>query len=151
MKPITYEQALHRLAAYCSRGERCIFDLRKKMEDWELPASEQSKVLQYLQKERFVDEQRFCKAFVNDKFRYNRWGTNKIRYELKKKRLPEEFIRAALADIDPQAVREQLRQLVAVKRKTVKGNSEYEINQKLLRFAAGRGFAYDDIVAVLIL
>lgn len=88
-------------------------------------------------------------AYVKDKSKYNRWGINKIRYELKKKQIADVLINEALSAIDPQDNREQLRQLLESKRKSVKGNSAYEINQKLVRFAVGRGFSYDDIAAIL--
>ena len=31
------------------------------------------------------------------------------------------------------------------KRKTIKANSDYELNRKLMRFAVGRGFTFDII------
>jgi regulatory protein len=149
MKPITYERALYQLAAYCSRAERCIHDLRLKMARWELSPVDQGKIIQALQKEKFLDESRYCRAFVNDKLKYNQWGIHKINYELKKKHIPDAIIKETLQDIDPQASREQLRQLLANKRKTVKGKNDFEIRQKLIRFAAGRGFSLEDIEAAL--
>ena len=149
MNPIKYEQALHRLAAYCSRSERCVQDIRRKMTLWGLPETEQKKAIQYLQRENFLDEKRYCRAFVHDKSQYNRWGVHKIRYELKKKQIPDALIREALSEIDTDVCREQLQQLLANKRKTVKGTNEYEINQKLMRFAAGKGFSLEDIEAAL--
>ena len=149
MKILTYEQALHQLAAYCSRSERCVQDVRQKMTRLELPDEMQNKILLYLQKEKFADESRFCRAFVHDKFHYNRWGGYKIGYELKKKNIPENLIQEALQTLDSSAMREQLRDLLEKKRKTVKGNNEYEIRQKLIRFAAGRGFSLEDIESIL--
>ncbi|MDR2086856.1 MAG: RecX family transcriptional regulator [Dysgonamonadaceae bacterium] len=149
MKQMTYEQALGRLAGYCSRAERCISDLRRKMDTWEIPVTEQNKIIQRLLQEKFIDESRYCRAFVNDKIHYNRWGIQKIKYELKKKQLSESTIREALEDIDPDESREQLRQLLQNKRKTIRGENEYEIRQKLIRFAAGRGFSLDDIEKAL--
>jgi len=149
MTPISFEQALHRLAAYCSRGERCVFDLRQKMRQWEIPEEDQKKIVQRLQDEKFLDENRFCRAYVNDKWKYNHWGTQKIAAGLKEKQIPPSLIREALSGIDSEVNREQLRQLLANKRKTVKGGSEYEIRQKLIRFAIGRGFSFDDIEAAL--
>ena len=149
MKIVSYEQALHRLAAYCSCAERCSFDLRKKMADWELSGSDCNKIIEKLQKENFLSDERFCMAFVRDKFRYNKWGVHKIRYELKKKQLPENLIDSALQEIDNQSNTEQLRLLLAHKHKSVKGANDYEINQKLIRFAIGRGFDLEDILRVL--
>jgi regulatory protein len=86
---------------------------------------------------------------VNDKTRHNRWGIQKIRYELRKKQLPEDLIQEALGAIDPDEGLERLRELLQSKRKTIQGKSEYEIKQKLMRFAVGRGFSPDDIEKAL--
>jgi regulatory protein len=145
MNKLNYEQALRRLAAYCSRAERCIWDVRRKMDEWEISPGQQNQIIQKLQKEKFLDEERYCKAFVNDKTRYNRWGIYKIRYELKKKQISESLIQEVLKTVDPEENRERLRQLIEQKKKTVKGKNEWEIRQKLLRFAASRGFSQEDI------
>jgi regulatory protein len=149
MKELSYEQVLQRMAVYCSRAERCISDLHRKMETWKIPVIEQDKIIRRLQQEKFIDENRYCRAFVNDKMRYNRWGAQKIKYELKKKQLPDSLIRETLEGINPGESLEQLRQLLQNKRKTIRGNNEYEIRQKLMRFAAGRGFSLDDIERAL--
>jgi len=119
------------------------------MDAWEISYEEQNKIIQQLQKEKFLDEERYCKAFVNDKTRYNHWGIYKIRFELKKKHIPESFIRDALENIDSEENLERLRLLIEQKKKSVKGKSEWEIRQKLLRFAAGRGFSQTEIETVL--
>ena len=149
MNKLNYEQALHRLAAYCSRTERCVFDVSRKMDEWEIPSEQQNQIVQKLQKEKFLDEERYCKAFVNDKTKYNRWGIHKIRFELKKKQIPEPLIREALKNLDPEENRERLRLLIEQKMKSVKGKNEWEIRQKLMRFAASRGFSQEDIDVVL--
>ncbi|MCL1938488.1 MAG: RecX family transcriptional regulator [Candidatus Azobacteroides sp.] len=149
MKIVSYEQALFRLAAYCSRGERCIFDVCQKMRQWEIAEEDQKKIVQRLQDEKFLDENRFCRAYVNDKWKCSHWGIRKIAAGLKRKQIPAALIREALSGIDAEENREQLYQLLAAKRKTVKGESEYEIRQKLIRFALGRGFAWNDIEAAM--
>ena len=149
MNNLSYEQALHRLATYCSRAERCISDVRRKMDDWEIPADQQNQIIRQLQKEKFLDEERYCKAFVNDKSRYNRWGIYKIRYELRKKQLPETLIREALKNLNPEENLERLRLLIEQKKKSVKGKNDFEIRQKLLRFAASRGFSQEEIEKVM--
>ena len=38
--------------------------------------------------EKYIDESRFAKAYVNDKYKFNKWGRIKIRFELSKSALP---------------------------------------------------------------
>jgi regulatory protein len=149
MKQMTYEQALNRLATYCSRAERCRADISRKMDLWEISEVEQKKIIQYLLQEKFLDESRYCRAFVNDKLKYNRWGIYKIKYELAKKQVPEPLILEALENIDPKENLRQLSSLIEHKRKSVKGKSDFEIRQKLMRFASARGYSQQDIKFVL--
>ena len=148
MNKLSYEQALHRLAAYCSRAERCEWDIRRKADAWEISPEQQTRIIQQLRKEQFLDEERYCKAFVNDKAKYNRWGINKIRFELKKKQIPESLIQKALKNLNPEENRERLRLLIERKKKSVKGKNDWDIRQKLLRFAISRGFSQEDIESV---
>ncbi|MDR0799118.1 MAG: RecX family transcriptional regulator [Dysgonamonadaceae bacterium] len=145
MIKITYNQAIKQLAAYCSRAERCVQDVKTKMSRWELVPEEQEKLLQYLQKENFLDEARYCRAFVHDKSRYNAWGVYKITYKLKKKRISEALIREALQGLDTEANREQLQRILQQKSQAIKGKDAWEVRQKLIRFATGRGFALEEI------
>lgn len=149
MKPISYEQALSRMAAYCSRGERCKQDIRKKLSALEIQEIEIEKIIRYLEKEKFLDEHRYARAFVNDKSKYSHWGEKKIEYELKRKGVPDVTINEALGTINNTENLERLKQLISNKRKTVKGADEYEIRNKLIRFALGRGFSYDEIMKIM--
>jgi regulatory protein len=146
---INFEQALNRLANYCSRAERCVFDVRRKLDTWEITKADQGKIIRQLQDGKFLDERRYCNAFVNDKSKYAHWGVFKIKYALKKKQISDDLIREALQNLDPEENKEQLRQLIERKRKTVKGKNEWEIRQKLIRFAVGRGFSFEEAEKIL--
>ncbi|MDR3338927.1 MAG: recombination regulator RecX [Candidatus Symbiothrix sp.] len=149
MKQITSEQAFIRLSNYCSRTERCIFDIRRKLMAWEIPGNEQNQIIKKLQQEKFLNESRYCRAFVNDKSKYNRWGAYKIKVELMKKQISEDLIREALENLQPEETLEQLCRLLEQKKKSVKGKNDFEIKQKLMRFAAGRGFSQEDVEKAL--
>lgn len=146
---MSYEQALHRLASFCSKGERCKYDIQQKMIRWEISVDDQQKILSYLCKEKYIDELRFSKAFVNDKSKYNHWGINKIKYELKKKSIPSYIIKEALTCINEKYTYEILQQLLSNKKRSVKGDNEYEKKQKLIRFALNKGYSFDEIEKVI--
>ena len=149
MKQLSEPEALHKAAGYCSLADRCIDDIRKKLTQWEMELVVQNRIIQRLVQEKFLDEERFCKSYINDKLKFNKWGVNKIKYELQKKNIHGSLIQSVLEDINPQENRERLLQLLTAKKKTVKGKNEFEIQQKLMRFAAGRGFTVDDILWVV--
>ena len=145
MKQLTEAEALHRCAAYCSTAERCIQDIRNRLDRWQIPVTEQQNILARLQKEQFLNEARYCRAFINDKALFAKWGRQKIAYSLKGKNIPEATINQALSEHLPQDNDELLTQLLLKKKSTIKGASDYEVRIKLTRFAAGRGFGFDAI------
>ena len=94
--------------------------------------------------EGFLDEQRFARAFVNDKFRFNHWGKVKIGYELRKKAIPPAYIEDALESLSEESYMSDLVALLKTKLKTLKAKDDRERYYKLLRFAAGRGFSVQE-------
>jgi len=137
---ITPEEALSRAMHICSRQEKCLWDIRKKLNDWNLDEMHIPKVLKKLEEEKFIDEQRFAGFAVKDKFRLNQWGKIKIAYFLRQKQLPEKIIKEALEAIQENEYVEMLRDLLQRKRRSLKESDQYKLKAKLLRFAASRGF-----------
>ena len=140
MKQLSESEMLHRAAAYCSAGERCIQDMEKKIKAAGLTEEESDRIIARLLEERFIDESRFARYFVNDKLRFNKWGRVKINYEMQRKRIPSGIRSVALAGIDEQEYCSILLSLLKSKKKATRGKNDREIYAKLLRFAFGRGF-----------
>lgn len=136
---------LHQTAAYCATAERCIQDIRKKIETAGLSSEANDRIIDRLLKEKFIDESRFARSFVNDKLQFNKWGRIRISYELQKKDIPSSARFDALDEINEEEYQEILLSLLKSKKKTVKGKDERDVNNKLFRFAAGRGFESRDI------
>ena len=140
MKQISESEMLHRAAAYCSASERCIQDVAKKIKAAGLAGEESGRIVSRLLQERFIDESRFARYFVNDKLRFNKWGRVKINYEMQRKGIPSSIRSEALEGIDEQEYRSILLSLLKSKKKVTRGKDDREVYAKLLRFAAGRGF-----------
>ena len=139
-KPLTPGEALNKAAAYCTLCERCISEVSAKLTAWDVPHSEQEKIIERLTKEKFIDEERYCRAFVNDKVRFNRWGRIKITAALREKRLPQEHIKEALENIDEEIYLQSLQETIDIKRRELKGKDDFATQQKIIRHAASRGY-----------
>ena len=144
-----YEEALSRLAGQCTTTEICVDDARKKLERYDLSADERQRIIQRLLDERYIDEQRYARAFVRDKFRFSEWGRVKIAQALYQKHIAPAYIDEAMEEIDDEDYRETLCKLIKAKRRSVKGRSDYEVKGKLARFAIGRGFEPGIVFSVL--
>lgn len=148
MKPISPAEALNKAAAYCTLCERCISEVSKKLTTWGVPPAEQQRIIDRLQDEGFINEERYCRAFVNDKLRFNRWGRVKIRAALYEKQLPREYIAQAIEEIDEEEYMQTLHDLVATKQRELK-NEDFATKQKIIRFAASRGFEPAKILQIV--
>ncbi len=136
-----YEQALNRAAAYCSQAERAPQDVEQKLTAWEVSDTDAERIVEFLRKERFLDEQRYVHAFVNDKFIYERWGRIKIVYALRQKGMTGAIVQNMLEDvIDDEKYLETLTDLLRTKMRGMKLPLDQKDRAKLYRFAGSRGF-----------
>ncbi|MBQ6308926.1 MAG: RecX family transcriptional regulator [Prevotella sp.] len=136
----TEQEMLFTLTAMCASAEHCSYEMRTYMNKWEMPEEVQERILSYLIKEQYIDDERYCRSFVKDKIRYNKWGERKISQALYMKQIPQELRRKVLADVDDNDYLSVLRPLLKNKGKTIKTDNRYERNGKLIRFALSRGF-----------
>lgn len=149
MKDTDPKEAYTKAAAYCSRTERCPQDVARQLDKWGIRPAEQACIIDRLTEERFIDEERFCRCFVRDKFRYARWGRIKITYALKTKKLPPAAIEKGLHEIEETEYVQTLQKLLQEKARSLDSGPAYERNGKLIRFALGRGFEMDFITRCL--
>lgn len=149
MKEISEKEMLHRAAAYCSSTERCIREVESKIKAAGFDTETTERIISGLIREKFIDENRYCQAFINDKIRFNKWGRIKIRHELRNKNIPENIYSHILDAIDPEEYYQNLISLLKTKKKTTRGKDERDIFYKLMRFAAGRGFESGEIIRAL--
>lgn len=144
-KDMTEQEAYLQLAALCAQAEHCQQEMRDKMRRWELDETVQNRIVDRLIKERYVDDERYARAFVKDKIRYNKWGRRKVQQALWKKRIDADIQQRVLDGIDEKEYVDILRPLLKQKRKTTKAENDYELNRKLVRFALSRGFDFSII------
>lgn len=144
-KEMTEQEAFLQLASLCANAEHCQHEMLEKMRKWELPEAVQARVMARLVKEKYVDDTRYARAFVKDKIRYNKWGRRKVQQALWLKHIDSDIQQMVLDEIDDDEYLKVLKPLLKQKSKGIKAESDYERNQKLVRFALGRGFTFDVI------
>lgn len=142
-KEISYQSALSKAQHICSRQEKCCFDIRKKLENWQLSYDDQDKLIDSLINDRFIDENRYAGFYVRDKYRFNKWGRIKISHHLKQKKIPEYIILEAFEGIKESEYLENLDDILRSKLKSTRETDPYLLKGKLFRFAQSRGFESD--------
>ena len=123
--------------AYCAKAEHCAADVRRKLYEWGAPADLFDFIEQNLYANDFLNDARFCAAYVHDKVEYQSWGRLKIQAGLHALQLPEREIAKSLDDIEETCYFNNLRKLIASRRS--------DPEEKRLRFLLQRGYTYEEI------
>ncbi|SHF52838.1 regulatory protein RecX [Dysgonomonas macrotermitis] len=142
-------QALVKMAAYCSKAERAEADVRRKLTLWEVENEPMERIIDRLKKENYLNEERFCRSFIKDKMLFNKWGRTKIVFELKRKQISEQVINISFSEFEVAHFEESLLKILTTKAKSVKAKDDYDKKNKLIRFALGRGYSYEQILRCL--
>ncbi len=141
---------LHKAQTICSKSEKCKSDIIKYLIKFDLSESDIDTIINELIAEKFIDDSRYAKFYVNDKLKFNKWGKIKIRYSLRQKQIDKHIINDVLQQIDDDVYIETLKTLIEQKSRSIKkSNDEIKKKSALLRFATSRGFEYGLIMNII--
>ena len=140
------KKVLSRLQAHCSRRECCSRDIyAKALKAMDRDSAVAEEIVESLRRDRYLDDLRYATAFARDKSSLQGWGPVKISWMLKAKGLDEVTISSALEEVDADSAERKLDSLVAQKRRQLEGDPQMKL--KLLKYALGRGYGYDNVKA----
>ena len=148
MEQETYKKHLACLQALCSRSEKCRADIRLKLEQAGVSPAETEAILNALEKERFLDQERYATAYARDKSNLQGWGPRKIYNMLRIKEIPEEVIEKALSGLGEEQIRQRLTEALK-KHRSFREKDPRKQYAALVRFGLGRGYSYAQIVDCL--
>jgi len=138
------QKVADRLRGLCSRREYCRSDVMKKaVAALDGNQSEAARIVDILVEERYVDDLRYASAFARDKSSISGWGSVKISHMLSAKGISRDIIKEALEEIDEEKASSRLDKLLQSKARSLKDDPQAKL--KLLRFALGRGYGYDEV------
>lgn len=140
---LTPQQALLKLAAYCAYQERCHEEVREKLSELGVYGEEAEFIIYELIQQNYLNEERFAKAFAGGKFRIKKWGKNKIRMELKQKKVSDYCIQQGLKEIDNEAYYDTLNELGKDKFSSVKDNNPLIKANKTASYLISKGYETD--------
>lgn len=143
----TPEQALESLRLSCARAERAPSDVRRSLLRWRMAPEDCEAIIESLIRDRYLDEERYAAAYVRDKLSTGGWGRIKIEQGLRAKFISREAITQALEQIQDQQQDDQLEELLRRRydRERPRAENSYALIAKLIRWAMGRGYGYDQI------
>lgn len=123
-------------------------DIIDKLEKAEFNNEIIERVLEFLKGYDFIDDERFCDMFINDKIK--KFGKNKIKFDLIKKGIDKKLIEAKLHKVDINLEIDTAKNLAEKKLKEI--NKKYGkriVYNKVGSYLATKGYSFDIINEVL--
>ena len=125
---------------YCDKAERAHKDVLSKLIRWGMNSEERDQIMMVLISENLLNEERYAEAFVNDKYRFNKWGVKKIEQALKMKGVSDRNIRDAIAKIVPAEYEDGLKELIEKRWLKTAGIPVWQRKMKVARYFISRGY-----------
>ncbi|MCW3121240.1 MAG: regulatory protein RecX [Flavipsychrobacter sp.] len=129
---------------YCKYQERCHSEVRNKLYELGCTTPDVEQHLTELIEINALNEERFAKAYAGGKFRMKQWGKEKIKQQLKLKKISDYCIKKALNEIDGKDYENTLKKLATKKAQEIKGDrSILSRKSKLYRYLVQKGYERD--------
>lgn len=147
-KELTPDEAFARLATYCAYAEHSPHEVRTKCKTYGVTGEVCDELIERLEQEGYLSEERFARAFVRDKYRFNGWGPIRLKAELQRHRISSSFIDAALEELEEDELQGGSPLLALLERKyrsIPTGLPPRKVYERLTRFALYRGYPYDEV------
>ncbi len=142
------KKVLSSLQRQCSRRECCSSDIYKKaLKALDGDAGKASAILESLKADKYVDDFRYASTYIREKSAISGWGMAKISYMLAAKGIDRAIVCEAAKEADPAASSRKLESVLRNKYKSLSDDPAAKL--KLLRFALGRGYSYDEVREVV--
>lgn len=141
MTILSYDKALSKAASLCAKSEKAPKEIFDKLVTWGLSSQMAEQIVCHLRKEKYIDENRFARAFAHDKFLYEHWGRIKIAYSLRSKGIADAIVDNSIDEvISDDDYLSTLTLLLRNKMRDMQRPLSPNDRARLFRFAAQRGF-----------
>jgi regulatory protein len=134
-----------KVASLCAFRERTRKEIFEKLKKYKLTDEEANQVMREMVEEKFIDEERYARSFCHDKFKFNKWGKIRIRYELQKKGISDRDIEAGMAVIGDDDYRAMAGEILQNKARMMIEADPLKFRNKLFRYMAGKGYEMEVI------
>ena len=139
--------ALKKILHYCDYQDRCKKEIFTKLNSLELTDDDRNFILDFLNDEGYINDERYCRSYVKSKLNLKKWGVNKIKISLISKGIDREIIDSVVSEIDQDSYKEELIKLL--ENKKINESDPYKRKAKLIRYAVGKGYSLSLVIEVL--
>jgi len=148
LKEEMYIKAKNKALNILSKADQSEKKIREKLSS-EFEEDTIDIVIEFLLKNKFIDDNLLAQKIVNTNVNLNKCGRNKIKQNLYNKGISIESINEAISEIDKDVEFENAMYLAKKRYERVKNEDKRKIYQKISQHLAYKGFDYDIIKRVL--
>lgn len=148
LKEEMYIKAKNKALNILSKADQSEKKIREKLSS-EFEEDTIDIVIEFLLKNKFIDDDLLAQKIVNTNINLNKCGRNKIKQNLYNKGIANESINEAISEIDKNIEFENAMYLAKKRYERVKNEDRRKIYQKISQHLAYKGFDYDIIKMVL--
>lgn len=141
--PLSIKEAKEKIYNFCAYQERTQKEVRNRLYEYGLGATEIEAMIADLISENFINEERFALSFAGGKFRIKKWGRLKIISELKSKGLSDYCLRQAIKAIDEDEYNDTLLYLIDKKALLEKEKDIFRKKNKIASYVISKGYEPD--------
>lgn len=145
----TQQIVLEKLKKYCAYQERCHYEVRNKIISYKVFGDDLEEIIIALINENFLNEERYAKAYARGKFRFKKWGRNKIKHALRMRQISAYCIKKGLLEINDEEYIDTLRGIIE---KQIEKNTKYSQlirRDKAIKYAVSRGYESNLIFGII--
>jgi len=131
---------LQKLRRYCGYQDRCHQEVRTKLLSLKVYGDDLEEIIVELIKDDFLNEERFAQSYARGKFRFKKWGRNKILQNLKARRISDYCIKKAMLEINEEEYMATLRTIIEKQQDKHQDLGELLAKDKAIKYSVSRGY-----------
>lgn len=134
---------------YIDRRLRSINELRDYLKNKEEDTIIIEEVIDKLIDYKYLDDDRFTKAFIKDKLNFTNWGDYKIKNELKRLGVSEEIIYNNISNIDDNIFYERINKIIDKDISINKKYSGIKLKNKIYNHLLTLGYSKEKVISII--
>lgn len=134
---------------YIDRRLRSIKELKDYLKNKEEDTTIIEEVIDKLIDNKYLDDDRFTKAFIKDKLNFTNWGDYKIKNELKRLGVNEEIIYNNMINIDDNIYYERINKIINKDISTNKKYNGIKLKNKIYNHLLTLGYSKEKVISII--
>ena len=134
---------------YIDRRLRSIKELKDYLKNKEEDTTIIEEVIDKLIDNKYLDDDRFTKAFIKDKLNFTNWGDYKIENELKRLGVNEEIIYNNMINIDDNIYYERINKIINKDISTNKKYNGIKLKNKIYNHLLTLGYSKEKVISII--